>query len=105
MILKIIFHNILYMSQEQQLGEISIDDIITEIQHAKTKQDLNTIYERLKNITLSEENKKTINNLYNEKYNELKEIRDRIGGKKRKSRRNRKSKKSRKNNKKSRRRL
>ena len=93
------------MSQEQQLGEISIDDIITEIQHAKTKQDLNTIYERLKNITLSEENKKTINNLYNEKYNELKEIRDRIGGKKRKSRRNRKSKKSRKNNKKSRRRL
>lgn len=93
------------MSEEQQLGEKSIDDIITEIQHAKTNKDLNTIYERLKNITLSEENKKTINNLYNKKYNELKEIRDRIGGKKRKSRRNRKSKKSRKNNKKSRRRL
>ena len=93
------------MSEEQQLGEISIKDIITKIQHAKTNQDLNTIYESFKNITLSEENKKTINNLYNKKYNELREIRHRIGGKKRKSRRNRKSKKSRKNNKKSRRRL
>jgi glycine cleavage system protein P-like pyridoxal-binding family len=90
------------MSEEQQLGKISIEDIMTEIQHAKTKQDLDKIYESLKDITLSEEDNKKIINLYNEKHNELRERRDRIGGKKRKSRRNRKSKKSRKNNKKSR---